>query len=35
MTSEELGERLNRPAVTILRTLGGARVYKGIRPVSG
>jgi len=34
MSSDELGERLNRPANTILRTLGGARVYKGIRPVS-
>jgi len=35
MSSNELGERLNRPATTILRTLGGARVYKGIRPVNG
>lgn len=34
MSSEELGDRLNRPAMTILRTLAGARVYKGIRPVS-
>jgi len=34
MSSDELGARLNRPAVTILRTLAGARVYKGIRPVS-
>ena len=34
MSSDELGKRLNRPAVTILRTLAGARVYKGIRPVS-
>jgi len=34
MSSDELGDRLNRPAVTILRTLAGARVYKGIRPVS-
>jgi hypothetical protein len=32
MTPEELGERLNRPAATILRTLSGVRVYKGIRP---
>jgi hypothetical protein len=31
MSSEELSARLNRPAVTILRTLAGARVYKGIR----
>lgn len=35
MSSDELGSRLNRPPVTILRTLAGARVYKGIRPVSG
>lgn len=34
MSPDELGERLNRPANTILRTLVGARVYKGIRPVS-
>lgn len=33
MTSEELGELLNRPPTTILRTLSGLRVYKGIRPV--
>jgi hypothetical protein len=34
MTSKELGARLSRPADTILRTLAGARVYKGIRPHS-
>ena len=34
MSSDELGKRLNRPAITILRTLGGARLYKGIRPFS-
>jgi len=34
MSSEELGEKLNRPPATILRTLGGARVYKGIRPIN-
>lgn len=33
MTPEEMGEILNRPASTILRTLSGIRVYKGIRPV--
>jgi hypothetical protein len=33
MTPEELGNILNRPALTILRTLSGFRVYKGIRPV--
>jgi hypothetical protein len=34
MSSDELGNRLNRPPATILRTLAGARVYKGIRPVN-
>ena len=33
MTVEELGETLNRPPATILRTLSGLRVYKGIRPI--
>lgn len=31
----ELGERLNKPARMILRTLSGQRVYKGIRPYLG
>ena len=35
MSSSELGAKLNRPPETILRTLAGARVYKGIRPYSG
>jgi len=33
MTSEELGSLLNRPPMTILRTLSGPRVYKGLRPL--
>ncbi|GAB4428005.1 MAG: hypothetical protein Kow002_16930 [Anaerolineales bacterium] len=33
MTVEELGEKLGRPPQTILRTLSGPRIYKGIRPV--
>ena len=33
MTIVELAERLNRPARTILRTLSGPRVYRGLRPV--
>jgi len=33
MTAEELGVRLNRPPQTILRTLSGPRVYKGLRPL--
>ena len=32
MSSEKLGELLNRPPQTILRTLSGPRVYKGLRP---
>lgn len=34
MSSQDLGGRLNRPPATILRTLAGARVYKGLRPFS-
>lgn len=33
LTSMELGERLGRPPETILRTLSGGRVYRGLRPV--
>jgi len=35
LTPEELAEKINRPnqATTILRTLAGQRVYKGLRPV--
>ena len=33
LTSEELGAKLNRPPETILRTLSGPRVYKGLRPM--
>lgn len=33
MNSEKLGEKLGRPAQTILRTLSGPRVYKGLRPI--
>ena len=32
MSAEEIGSRLNRPAVTILKTISGLRVYKGLRP---
>jgi hypothetical protein len=34
MSSSDLSTRLQRPAETILRTLAGPRVYKGIRPYS-
>ena len=33
MSPDQFSEVLNRPALTILRTLSGSRVYKGIRPV--
>ena len=32
LSATELGARLGRPALTILKTLQGPRVYKGIRP---
>jgi hypothetical protein len=32
MSAEDLGKRLGRPADTILRTLAGPRVYRGLRP---
>jgi len=35
MSCSQLAERLNRPADTILRTISGPRVYKGIRPILG
>jgi hypothetical protein len=33
VSSNELSQRLGRPAQTILRTLSAPRVYKGIRPI--
>ena len=33
LSSQQLVERLGRPANTILVTLSGARVYRGIRPI--
>jgi hypothetical protein len=33
MTPLELTEEIKRPAETILRTLSGQQVYKGIRPI--
>jgi hypothetical protein len=35
LTPAELSNRLSRPAETILRTLAGPQVYKGIRPCAG
>ncbi|MBN1439233.1 MAG: hypothetical protein JW929_07485 [Anaerolineales bacterium] len=35
LTVSEISEKIGRPANTILRTLSGARVYKGLRPADG
>ena len=35
MNVKQLGDAINRPAETILRTLSGMQVYKGIRPRHG
>ena len=32
LSSNELSEKLDRPAKTILKTLSGIRVYRGMRP---
>jgi len=32
MSAEDLSARMGRPANTILTTLAGPRVYKGLRP---
>ena len=32
MSAEELGIKLGRPADTILKTIAGPRVYRGLRP---
>lgn len=34
LSPNDLGENINRPPQTILRTLAGRVVYKGLRPVS-
>jgi hypothetical protein len=33
LTVEELSKRLSRPAGTILKTIAGPRVYRGLRPL--
>ncbi|MBI3161928.1 MAG: hypothetical protein HYZ23_05435 [Chloroflexi bacterium] len=32
MSTEEISKRLGKPAETILRTIAGPRVYRGLRP---
>lgn len=34
LSPQELAENTSRPAATILKTLSGGRIYKGIRPYS-
>jgi hypothetical protein len=34
MNAVDMAKRLNRPAEIILRTLSGARIYRGLRPLS-
>lgn len=33
LSAEDLGAKLGKPADTILRTITGARVYRGLRPI--
>lgn len=33
MTVREIAEKVKRPTDTILRTLGGPKIYQGIRPI--
>lgn len=33
MTAEDLSKKLGKPADTILRTIAGPRVYRGLRPI--
>jgi hypothetical protein len=32
LTSEEIGQNLNRSGLIILKTISGVRIYKGLRP---
>ena len=32
MNAEDISKKLDRPALTILRTIAGLRVYRGLRP---
>jgi hypothetical protein len=34
LSPQDLGERLKRPPMTILKTLAGREVYKGLRPIN-
>lgn len=32
LTPDEIGRKLNRPGLIILKTISGVRIYKGLRP---
>ena len=33
MSGREIAERIGRPAEVVVRTLGGTKIYQGIRPI--
>ncbi|NKQ35324.1 MAG: hypothetical protein HF973_06845 [Chloroflexi bacterium] len=33
MTAQEIADRVHRPVNTILKTVGGPKIYQGIRPI--
>ena len=33
MKAKEIAERINRPSDVVVRTLGGTKIYQGIRPI--
>jgi len=33
LSGREIAERIDRPAEVVVRTLGGAKIYQGIRPI--
>jgi hypothetical protein len=33
MSAREIANRIHRPAEVVVRTLGGAKIYQGIRPI--
>lgn len=33
MTAAEIAQKVNRPTSTILKTMGGPKIYQGVRPI--
>lgn len=33
MTADEIAQKVNRPTSTILKTMGGPKIYQGVRPI--